>query len=79
MKKVRVRRLPVTERNGRLIGILSMNDLARETWREIEAGDRNAITADLAGTLSAICERRTAAGAARKEVKSSSALVSAGA
>ena len=37
MKKSRVRRLPVTERNGKLVGIVSISDLVRETWRQIES------------------------------------------
>ena len=79
MKKARVRRLPVTERNGKLIGIVSVSDLVRETWREIESGDRHAITVDLASALSTICDRSPAANPAKRDVKSSAGLVSAGA
>jgi CBS domain-containing protein len=50
MREHQVRRLPVTNGDGRLAGILSLNDLARHTGRR--AGG---VTADeVAGTLQAI-------------------------
>ena len=77
MKKARVRRLPVTERNGKLVGIVSISDLVRETWREIESEDGHALTLDLASALSAICDRVPAANPAKRDVKLSASLVSA--
>ena len=56
MRRRRVRRLPVTADGGRLVGILSLSDLARHTGRGAERvpGD------EIAGTLSAIVERNVA-------------------
>ena len=79
MKKARVRRLPVTERNGKLVGIVSISDLVRETWRQIESEDRHAITVDLASTLSAICDRSPTANPAKRDAKPPAGLVRAGA
>lgn len=60
MRDVRVRRVPVLDEDGRLKGIVSMNDLARHARR---SGGRNAD--DLSGdsivrTLAAICEPNAA-------------------
>jgi CBS-domain-containing membrane protein len=56
MQKARVRRLPVVDAKGRLAGILSLNDLARNTGKD-RAGKPRAISADeVTATLSAICE-----------------------
>jgi len=78
MRKARVRRLPVTERNGRLVGILSLNDLAREASREVESGGRNPITAEFTVAMGAICERTVPASGAKREPKSTSRIVNAG-
>ena len=78
MRKARVRRLPVTERNGRLVGILSMNDLARHAAREIESGDRNPIQTEFTVAMGAICERTIPASGAKRDAKSSSRMVNAG-
>lgn len=76
MREARVRRLPVTERSGKLVGILSVNDLTRETWREIAAGDRKAITKELVGALHAICERTPTSIGARRDGKAAPPLAS---
>jgi CBS domain-containing protein len=56
MRRVRVRRLPVLDGDGRLKGILTMNDLARHAHR---SGGRkaNGLSSDsVVQTLAAICE-----------------------
>jgi CBS domain-containing protein len=58
MRHVRVRRVPVLDGDGRLKGILSMNDLARRAHRSF--GRRNGLSGDsIVQTLAAICEPRT--------------------
>jgi CBS domain-containing protein len=59
MKSERVRRIPVLDGEGRLVGIVSMNDLARQA--QIGSGHRNGLSTDgIAQTLAAICEPRVA-------------------
>lgn len=55
MQKHRIRRLPVLDAAGKLVGILSMNDLARHAQ---ESGHRRSgLTAEgIARTLAAVCE-----------------------
>jgi CBS domain-containing protein len=56
MRDARVRRLPVVDGEGRLLGIVSLNDLAREAFH---AGKEDAPRPnDVAETLAAICEPR---------------------
>jgi len=60
MRRVQVRRVPVLDGDGRLKGILSMNDLARHTHRS--AGRKsNGLSGDsIVQTLAAICEPHAA-------------------
>jgi CBS domain-containing protein len=57
MRRSQVRRLPIIDENERLVGIISMNDLALHTR---ESGEKkNGLTAEkVAETLKAICAPR---------------------
>jgi CBS domain-containing protein len=58
MRRVRVRRVPVLDRDGRLKGILSMNDLARHVHCSPVGRWASGLSTDrIAWTLAAICER----------------------
>jgi len=57
MREARVRRLPVVDHDDRLVGMLSLNDLAREAVHEGVRRDAPQPD-DLARTLAAICEPR---------------------
>jgi CBS domain-containing protein len=61
MRDHRVRRLPVLDRDQRLAGILSLNDIAREARREASSGRRAEVThAGVSETLAIVNEPRTA-------------------
>jgi CBS domain-containing protein len=52
-----VRRLPVVDRREHVVGILSLNDIAREVRREKGAGRKRKVGGErLATTLAAICQ-----------------------
>jgi CBS domain-containing protein len=53
-----VRRLPVIDPNGKLAGILSISDLAREAEREINGPLQEITPLDLTDTLATICQPR---------------------
>jgi CBS domain-containing protein len=58
MKAKQIRRVPVVDAGGGLVGLISMNDVARESARELTQKSPD-ITADgLVTTLAGICERR---------------------
>ena len=61
MREARVRRLPVTDAQGRMIGILSLNDLAREAQRQTGRAKPELSSIELTETLAEICQPRTAA------------------
>jgi CBS domain-containing protein len=52
----RVRRLPVVDAQNRLVGILSLNDIAREAARERSRVGREVTDAEVGETLSVVCE-----------------------
>ena len=58
MRAQRVRRLPVLEAGGKLAGIVSLNDLAREAEREVGRKGREISAQEITATLAAICEPR---------------------
>jgi CBS domain-containing protein len=59
MRTQQVRRVPVLDRAGRLVGVVSLNDLAVRTP---EQGGRQA-KLDVADTLRAVCGPRSVASA----------------
>jgi len=60
MRRARIRRLPVVDEHGILIGIISLADLAREAAREDTHPKRDVTEAEVSGTLAAICESAVA-------------------
>jgi len=50
-----VRRLPVIEEDGRLVGIISLSDLARECARSSKQSKNDVTNAKIGETLMAIC------------------------
>ena len=77
MSRVRVRRLPVLNADGRLAGLLSLNDLARHS--HTSAGRRgDGLRSDhIIRTLAAISEPSIAAGSREPAVKAAPAQLSA--
>jgi len=61
MRSGQVRRLPVIDSDGCLVGIVSLNDLARLAEREIGRKNRDLSAQEVAATLAAICAPRSAA------------------
>jgi CBS domain-containing protein len=60
MKERKVRRVPVIDETGHLEGLLSMNDIARESARELKSRSPEVPARELVSTLASICEPRHA-------------------
>jgi CBS domain-containing protein len=58
MRRRRVRRLPVVDLDGRLVGLISLNDLARESARQQTRVQKDLTPVDVSATLAAICQPR---------------------
>lgn len=59
MRDNQVRRLPVLDQNEHLVGIVSLNDVARQARRETAAGKRAEVTCEgVSETLAAVCQPR---------------------
>lgn len=56
MREAHLRRLPVIERDGALLGMISLADLAREALRERAHSRKEVTESDIGSTLAAICE-----------------------
>jgi CBS domain-containing protein len=56
MREARIRRLPVVESDGALVGMISLADLAQEAARERTAAKHEITEGEVAGTLAVICE-----------------------
>lgn len=61
MREKRVRRVPVMDSNGHLLGVLSQNDLVREAAREREAPRKELSAVAVNATLAAIGRARVGA------------------
>jgi CBS domain-containing protein len=57
MKRVQVRRLPVTDPSGRIVGMLSLNDIAREATKQPASKTSELALSEVAMTLGAVCEQ----------------------
>ena len=55
MREARVRRVPVTDDDGALVGMLSLADLAHEAAREVDTSRHDITEMDVGDTLAAIC------------------------
>ena len=60
MRSGQVRRLPVIDSTACLVGLVSLNDLARLAEREIGRKNRDLSAQEVTATLAAICEPRRA-------------------
>jgi CBS domain-containing protein len=57
MRTQRIRRLPVIDADGHLVGIFALDDIAREAARERKGKGRDQITpAEVCDTLAGVCE-----------------------
>lgn len=60
MRSGQVRRLPVIDSDGCLVGIVSLNDLARLAEHEIGRKNRDVSAQEITATLAAVCQPRRA-------------------
>jgi CBS-domain-containing membrane protein len=59
MREKQVRRLPTLDAQGRLVGIISLNDIVREGEREAEMKrPREVSDAEIASVIAAVCAPR---------------------
>lgn len=65
MCEFRVRRLPVVNESGALIGLIALADLAREAQREQSLQSRRITSNDVGVTLASICQRAQPTSAVR--------------
>jgi CBS domain-containing protein len=59
MRRAQVRRLPVTDADGRLMGILSLNDIAASAHEAEEDGPPELTTDEVGRTLCAVSQHRS--------------------
>jgi CBS domain-containing protein len=60
MREARIRRLPVVDSEGGLLGIIGLADLAREATRERSGGKLEITESEIGDTLAGICMARKA-------------------
>lgn len=61
MSEAQVRRLPVVDNDGRVVGMLSLNDLALAAEENLARGAEGVTYADVVGVLKAVSAHRTPA------------------
>jgi CBS domain-containing protein len=59
MREARIRRLPVVDEQGTLIGIIGLADIAHEAVQEHGAAKQDVTETEVCGTLAAICTSTT--------------------
>lgn len=59
MRTHQVRRLAVVDGSGALVGVISLNDLAREAERQVGRKGRQVTGEEVSATLAAVCAPRT--------------------
>jgi CBS domain-containing protein len=64
MQEARVRRLPVVDASTRLVGVISLADLAREAGRERGEGNGGITKAEIGKVLATLCNMRRGSGRA---------------
>ena len=67
MQEARVHRLPVMDRSGRLVGVISLTDIAREAAQDLGARHPVVTASEVAETLAAIRQRSASATTARRQ------------
>lgn len=70
MSKDKVRRLPITGEDGRLVGLVSINDIALQAQQGDDTSREAISYADVVSTFKAICEHNPA-----KQIEAQQALV----
>jgi CBS domain-containing protein len=63
MRTRKVRRVPIVDKQRRLVGLISTNDLAREAAREVRLKHPDVSQGEFVSTLACICEPRRRASA----------------
>jgi CBS domain-containing protein len=58
LRSHQVRRLPVLQSDDKMVGMVSVNDLAREAGREIGLKKQEISAAEVVSTMAAICQPR---------------------
>ena len=56
MREARIRRLPVLDATGALVGVITLADIAREAARERSRAAKDVTANEVVDTLAAICE-----------------------
>ena len=64
MRSAQVHRLPVLDGRSRLLGVVSLADIAREALREAGSRSREVTSGEIGVTVAAICRPRATAAAA---------------
>lgn len=59
MRSNKVRRLPVVNTEGKLVGLISLSDIAREVEREIFSNSHELSPQEVSVTLASVCHSRT--------------------
>jgi CBS domain-containing protein len=71
MRRNQIRRVPVIDQVGKLVGILSLADIVREAQRERARGQKEVVPAEVTDTLANICQPHNTDGQAKTPARPS--------